>query len=160
MPTRRPRETTPDPFAMRAPEPEAVPEGEADQLSLPRRFLPKDLAGSLKRLDDADIDSLLAAVTEEAKRRNRLPSSPTREKVLAGATRLSRQVPAQDGAYSLTKGQLNAVRAAFKAGVKPSTIARQFRISQSVVRKALASEAQRHVGSRGELSSTAHELDS
>ena len=34
-----------------------------------------------------------------------------------------------------------AVRAAFKAGVKPSTIARQFRISQSEVRKALANEA-------------------
>ena len=87
-----------------------------------------------------DLDSLLAAVTQEAKRRNRLPSSPTRAKVLAGATRLSRQVPAQDGANSLTKGQLNAVRAAFKAGVAPSTIARQFRISQSVVRKALTSE--------------------
>ncbi|MFL5052777.1 MAG: hypothetical protein ACJ8D4_21930, partial [Xanthobacteraceae bacterium] len=54
----------------------------------------------------AEIDSLLAAVTQEAKHRNRLPSNPTREKVLAGATRLSRQVPAQDGASSLTKGQL------------------------------------------------------
>ena len=117
MPTRRPKETTPDLFAtpttMRAPEPRPFPEGEADQLSLPRRFLPKDLAGSLKRLDDAEIDSLLAAVTEEAKRRNRLPSSPTREKVLASAPRRSPQAPAQDGAYSLTKGQLNAVRAEF-----------------------------------------------
>jgi hypothetical protein len=150
MPTRRQKETTPDLFAMppkmRAPEPEAVPEGEADQRSPPRHFLPNDLAGSLKRLDDAEIDSLLAAVTQEAKHRNRLPSNPTREKVLAGATRLSRQVPAQDGASSLTKGQLNAVRAAFKAGVKPSTIARQFRISQSVVRKALASEQDRRFG--------------
>ena len=150
MPTRRPKETTPDLFAtpttMRAPEPEAVPEGEADQRSPPRHFLPNDLAGSLKRLDDAEIDSLLAAVTQEAKHRNRLPSSPTREKVLAGATRLSHQVPAQDGASSLTKGQLNAVRAAFKAGVKPSTIARQFRISRSVVRKALASEQDRRFG--------------
>ena len=40
----------------------------------------------------------------------------------------------------LTSGQQNAVRAAFKAGVKPSAIARQFRISQSEVRKALAKE--------------------
>ena len=149
MPTRRQKETTPDLFAtpttMRAPEPEAIPEGEADQRSPPRHFLPNDLAGSLKRLDDAEIDSLLAAVIQEAKHRNRLPSSP-REKMLAGATRLSRQVPAQDGASSLTKGQLNAVRAAFKAGVKPSTIARQFRISRSVVRKALASEQDRRFG--------------
>jgi hypothetical protein len=40
----------------------------------------------------------------------------------------------------LTRGQVNAVRAAFKAGVTPSRIARQFGISQSNVRKALASD--------------------
>ena len=45
-----------------------------------------------------------------------------------------------DGADLLTKGKLNAVRAAFKAGVRPSAIARQFGISQSDVRKALATE--------------------
>jgi predicted DNA-binding protein (UPF0251 family) len=41
----------------------------------------------------------------------------------------------------LTQGKLNAVRAAFKAGVTPSRIARQFGISQSDVRKALARDA-------------------
>jgi hypothetical protein len=40
---------------------------------------------------------------------------------------------------------MNAVRAAFKAGVKPSMIARQFGIS-SDVRKALASDTQAHKG--------------
>jgi hypothetical protein len=49
----------------------------------------------------------------------------------------------QDGASSLTTGKLNAVRAAFKAGVKPSAIARQFEISQSDVRKALAQGTRR-----------------
>jgi transposase-like protein len=39
----------------------------------------------------------------------------------------------------LTQGKLNAVRAAFKAGVTPSRIARQFGISLADVRKALAS---------------------
>jgi len=43
----------------------------------------------------------------------------------------------------LTTGKLNAVRAAFKAGVKPLAIARQFGISQSDVRKALAQGARR-----------------
>jgi DNA invertase Pin-like site-specific DNA recombinase len=43
-------------------------------------------------------------------------------------------------AVPLTQGKLNAVRAAFKAGVTPSRIARQFGISRSDVRKALASE--------------------
>jgi predicted DNA-binding protein (UPF0251 family) len=41
----------------------------------------------------------------------------------------------------LTHGKLNAVRAAFKAGVKPSQIARQFGLSQTDVRTALASDA-------------------
>ena len=45
---------------------------------------------------------------------------------------------------SLTRGQFNAVRSAFKAGVTPSRIARQFGLSQSDVRKALASEAPKH----------------
>lgn len=40
----------------------------------------------------------------------------------------------------LTQGKLNAVRAAFKAGVTPSRIAKQFGISQLDVRKALASD--------------------
>jgi hypothetical protein len=38
------------------------------------------------------------------------------------------------------QGKLNAIRAAFKAGFTPSRIARQFRISQSDVKKALASD--------------------
>jgi predicted transcriptional regulator len=43
-------------------------------------------------------------------------------------------------APSLAQGKLNAVRAAFKAGVTPSRIARQFGISQSDVRTALAGD--------------------
>jgi predicted DNA binding protein len=94
------------------------------------------LAGSLKRLDDSEIDALLSAVTEEAGRRNRLLSSPTKEGIAQ-----PRQAPAGHAASSLTRGQLNAVRAAFRAGVRPSAIARQFGISQSDVSKALATEA-------------------
>jgi hypothetical protein len=44
---------------------------------------------------------------------------------------------------ALAQGQVNAVRAAFKAGITPSRIARQFGISQSDVRKVLASESPR-----------------
>jgi hypothetical protein len=40
---------------------------------------------------------------------------------------------------SLTRGQVNAVR--LKAGIKPSLIARQFGLSQSDVRKVMASGA-------------------
>jgi hypothetical protein len=46
-------------------------------------------------------------------------------------------------AVQLTPGRVNVVRAAFKAGVKPSQIGRQFGLSQSDVRNALAGDAAR-----------------
>jgi hypothetical protein len=84
------------------------------------------------RLDDAEIDLLLSAVTTEAQRRGRLPQ-PQAQPKLAG-----RRTAVEEISHGLTKGKLNAVRAAFKAGVKPSAIARQFGITQSDVRNALA----------------------
>jgi hypothetical protein len=77
----------------------------------------------------------------EAERRGRLSAQQRpKEKFAADAKAQTHQRPVRDGAGSLTTGKLNAVRAAFKAGVKPSAIARQFGISQSDVRKALATE--------------------
>ena len=113
----------------------AVPQGKAvlnNSAAQTRYLLPKDLAGALQRLDDTEVDTLLAAVTSEAERRGRLPR-PSASKVPT----------LEDAGHSLTKGKLNAVRAAFKAGVKPSAIARKFGISQSDVRKALATERDR-----------------
>jgi hypothetical protein len=143
MPTRRPTETTPDLFSalptVTAAGRSAVPKGEAGPDSLvpqQRHFLPTDLAGALKRLDDVEIDTLLAAVTSEAERRGRRPPSSAKEKPMAKPQR--RQEAAEAAAGPLTTGKLNAIRAAFKAGVRPSAIARQFGISQADVRKALA----------------------
>jgi len=150
MPTRRPAETTPDLFSapptVTAAEPSAVPKGKAgpDGLASPQRhFLPKDLAGALKGLDDAEIDALLAAVLTEAERRGRPLPSSAKEEPVADVKPQRRQEAAHFGGGSLTTGKLNAVRAAFKAGVKPSAIARQFGISQSDVRKALAQGTRR-----------------
>jgi hypothetical protein len=147
MPTRRPTETTPDLFSalptVKTAGPSAVPKGTGGRDSLAshqRHFLPQDLAGALKRLDDDEIGALLAAVTREAERRGRRPPSLAKEKPAADAKPQRRRKTGVDGAGSLTTGKLNAVRAAFKAGVKPSAIARQFGISQSDVRKALAQD--------------------
>jgi hypothetical protein len=99
-----------------------------------RHVLPNDLPAAIKQLDDHELDRLQAAVLAEQKRRGRKPSSdkPRVEAV----------------AVHLTPGKMNAVRAAFKAGVKPSQIARQFGLSQSDVRKALASDASRRAPER------------
>ena len=143
MPAQRSVETTPDLFSAQAPakrpEPPTAPRGKAQarypELE-PRHVLPKDLAAALRRLHDREIDELLAAVTSEARSRGRLPSTPQRKSAEL-KSRPGRQ-PAEELADKLSRGKLNALHAAFKAGVKPSVIARQFGISQSEVRRALA----------------------
>lgn len=60
-----------------------------------------------------------------------------------------RQGPDAKEAASQTLGKTNAVRAAFMARIKPATIARQFGVSQSAVRKALASAARPFVAHHG-----------
>jgi hypothetical protein len=77
---------------------------------------------------------LLAAAVAEQKRRGRKPAvsvePPDKRRIEAAVVHL-------------TLGKLNAVRAAFKVGVKPAQIARQFCLSQSDMQQALASGASR-----------------
>jgi DNA invertase Pin-like site-specific DNA recombinase len=88
------------------------------------------LPKAVRQLDDQELEQLLSVVIAEQKRRGK--------KLSAEISRKQRvEVVA---ALPLTQGKLNAIRAAFKAGITPSRIARQFGISQSDVRKALASE--------------------
>jgi hypothetical protein len=103
-----------------------------------RSILPKGLAKGIKYLDDQEFDRLLRVTTEEARRRGKLPAS-----VAGSEARMKKRPlidrPTQIAAVPLSQGRVNAVRAAFKAGVTPSRIARQFGLSQADVRKALAS---------------------
>jgi hypothetical protein len=86
-----------------------------------------------------------AATVEEMRRRGAtssvetdLPVRPEMAKMPSPPTEKRRHVNIAD--VPLTRGQVNAVRAAFKAGITPSRIARQFGISESNVRKAPASD--------------------
>jgi hypothetical protein len=85
------------------------------------------LPNAVKHLSDEELDRLLVVTLAEAKRRGR------------DITPSNKRPPTQalESALSLTRGQLNAVRAAFKAGITPARIARQFGLSQSDVRTAL-----------------------
>jgi hypothetical protein len=96
---------------------------------LRRHVLPNDLTNAIKQLEDKELDQLFSAVIAEQNRRGK--NRPNMDESLP-----KRRIEAV--AVPLTQGKLNAVRAAFKAGVTPSRIARQFGISQSDVRKALA----------------------
>jgi hypothetical protein len=145
MPTRRSADAAPDLFsatppakATEAPAEHSPAASANEHLAAPRYLLPRDLAGALKRLDDGEIDALLSAVGAEARRRGRVPVRPEQSRPDSEVKSPRRRTAVEEVAGGLTKGKLNAVRAAFKAGVKPSAIARQFGISQSDVRKALA----------------------
>jgi hypothetical protein len=143
----RPRNppTTPDLFSMAStrglssPPANRPPSSHATTTETPslQFALPKDLPNAIKGLEDQDLNRLLTAALAEQQRRGK-KSSVSHENL--------RKVEAV--AVPLTLGKLNAVRAAFKAGVTPSQIARQFGVSQSDVRKALASDKSRTVSSR------------
>jgi predicted DNA-binding protein (UPF0251 family) len=115
-----------------------------------RHVLPENLDHAVKQLNDDELMQLLEVALNEAKQRGKSPLQTT------GSMQRSRSAETEQKRRStekttsrkqiniaeviLSTGKLNAVRAAFKAGVTPSRIARQFGISQANVRKALASE--------------------
>ena len=119
----------------------------------PKTILPRDLPKALRYLEDQELDRLAGAALGELRRRGRLPPGfePPSAKSITGAGEQDEKKPARKGgptrrgqtqiaAPTLTRGQVNAVRAAFKAGITPSRIARQFGLTQSDVRKALAAD--------------------
>jgi hypothetical protein len=89
-----------------------------------RYILPNDLDAAIKYLDDQQLDKLVSAALEERNRRKGL--APDKN-----------QRDADADCSSLPQGKLNAVRAAFNAGVTPTRIAREFGISRSDVQRAL-----------------------
>src|SRR5947208_15127452 len=146
----RNEQATPDLFSTAQPSEEPSPTPPAKQVSFAqnrRHVLPKDLPKAVKQLNDRELDLLITASLEEAKRRGRLlPRVQANRPDESAGKRSSRMDKSsyrrqlQMATVSLTRGQVNAVRAAAKAGIKPSVIARQFGISQSDVRKVLTSE--------------------
>jgi hypothetical protein len=107
--------------------------------SSPRHVLPSDLPAAIKHLNDQELEQLMAAVTAEQERRGK--KSPSHAKTPSKG-------PVEALAVPLTPGKLSAVRAAFKAGVRPSIIAKQFGVSQSDVRKVLSGEGLKRTVSR------------
>jgi hypothetical protein len=115
----------------------ATPAAAKDKV--PRLVLPMDLPNAIKLLADQELDRLVAAALAEQQRRGRKPP-------VSDETTSKRRV--EPVAVPLTQGKLKAVRAAFKAGISPSKIARQFGLSKSDVRKALASDTSKRTPHR------------
>ena len=151
--------TTPDLFQTAtvrdasAPPTKLPPTASTTETAPQRHILPKDLPNALKQLSDGELDLMHAATLEEMKRRGRMPQGvetdlqtlrhrfdvrPNLTKTQSSPNTKRRDHDIAE--VPLTRCQVNAARAAFKAGITPPRIARQFGISQSNVRKALASE--------------------
>ena len=94
----------------------------------PTYQLPSNLPSALSHLDDDQLERLFMAVNVELERRGKI--APIRQTI-------EREPSAEEGALPLAFGKLNAIRAAFKAGVKPSAISKQFGVSQADVHRAL-----------------------
>jgi predicted DNA-binding protein (UPF0251 family) len=117
-----------------------------------RHVLPENLEHAVKQLNDDELTQLIGVALKEAKRRGKSPlgiggdpmqSSRQTEEVTQKHPKIenaSNRKRFEVTEVTLSLGKLNAVRAAFKAGVTPSRIAREFGISQANVRKVLAAK--------------------
>ena len=103
-------------------------------------LLPNDLARALQYLSAEELKRLSEAVIAETTRRTppreasrkRSPPSPAAGRTEAGL---------KDEPPTINQGRANAIRAAVKAGVKPTMIARQFGVSLSAIRQVLADKS-------------------
>jgi hypothetical protein len=153
------QQTTPDLFstdAVRDVSAASIKSGSDTAARVPaasqRHVLPENLDLAVKQLTDDELIQLLEVALQEAKQRGKSPlraggdpmqSSRQTEEVAQKHPQIenvSNRKRVEVAEVTLSPGKLNAVRAAFKAGVTPSRIARQFGISQANVRKALAAK--------------------
>jgi hypothetical protein len=93
----------------------------------------------LKRLEDAELETLLREVTAEANRRAAIKATKTvaAPKTPPAAKLHTRQVKNSDASADLPAGKANLIKASHVAGMKPPAIARMFRLPQSVVNRVL-----------------------
>ena len=111
------------------------------QAKRPGIALPADLDRSLSLLDDAQLDRLIKAVADEVRRRGRTaPDGPSVAGRLARPTppKTARAKPGEPGnAATVTSGQRRLILAAYEAGLKPATIANEFRDSRATVQSVI-----------------------
>ena len=136
-----PKETTPDLFStntVRATS--SSPTKLAGDAASQRHVLPKNLPHAVKHLSDGELGQLLEAAFHEAKRRGRSPWTVGTDSILSSrrlpdlltkrssATDKSKRRQVDVADVTLTRGQMNAVRSAFKAGITPLRICATVRL--------------------------------
>jgi len=112
---------------------------DSDHLAHPKVTLPKNLSETLKRLEDAELVTLLREVTTEAERRGvmRPVNTVATPRIASAAKYQARQSKSSGVSAELPAGKANLIKASHSTGMKPAAIARMFRLSQSVVNRVL-----------------------
>jgi len=102
-------------------------------------LLPSNLESSLAILSDDEFARLSAGVAAETARRQRTLTRPFNPDpaTTAKPPQASKRNRASE---SVSPAKANLVRAAIKAGVKPSVIARQFGLSNAAIGEVLRSD--------------------
>jgi hypothetical protein len=105
----------------------------------PQSYTSEEPLGTLQRLEDAELDTLLREVTAEAERRGVMKSLKTvaAPQTVPGAKSEARQSEGSGVPADLPAGKANLIKASYSAGMKPPAIARMFRLSQRVVNRVL-----------------------
>jgi negative regulator of sigma E activity len=104
-----------------------------------RLLLPSNLESSLAVLSGDEFARLAAGVAAETARRQRTLTRPSKPApaTTAKPPQASKRNRASD---TVSPAKANLVRAAIKAGVKPSAIARQFGLSNAAISRVLRSD--------------------
>jgi hypothetical protein len=112
---------------------------DCDAVERPRVTLPTNLSETLKRLKDADLETLLREVIAEAERRGvaRPVDTVAPPPTVPGTKFQARRSKGSGAPADLPTGKVNLIKASHSAGMKPPAIARMFRVSQSVVNSVL-----------------------
>jgi hypothetical protein len=111
---------------------------DSDPSEHPRVTLPTNLSETLKRLEDAELVTLLREVTTEAERRGVLKPVNAVATPRISSKYQARQSKSSGASADLPAGKANLIKASHSAGMKPAAIARMFRLSQSVVNQVLS----------------------
>lgn len=105
-------------------------------------LLPDDLDGAMRALDDEAFQRLSEALARETQRRmpghapgQSTETQPASSAAPEGSTTSRRKVPVVEG---LTPAKARLIRAAAMAGLKPNAIVKEFGVTITMVRAALA----------------------
>ena len=105
-------------------------------------MLPTDLDGAMRALDDEAFERLSKAVEQEARRRmvHHTPQSPppAPTKPLEKSEKAASVPPKASAIQGLTPAKARLIRAAAKAGLKPSAMVREFGVTIAMVRAVLS----------------------